>query len=569
MGLAEYNFTLKLDGILMNSSSISKQISMMLAGVSIIGTILFILLVSNDVNTRKMSLVESQAQELITRSAQMFMVSTVKFHEIFSSEPDPIAKQTILEDWNRTIEAVDIAVTNDFGAAHSKVRLFSNPMYVKTERLGKAATLSKGPTELEALKRFSQGDAEMVYMDEDVYTLAVPLYSDMHPGCANCHSIDVQKHELLGGVSATIPMAKVNAEAEQTIWMAAIFIIIALFSLLATIYLFLGRRVIKPLSMISNQSRHISESIESGNVDHRVDAKGNAEIATLTDSFNGLLSVVKSLFDNLKLNSGHVYQAAEKTSDMAQSQEQVALKQQDSIQSIVTALSELQKAGDLVSNRALNTADTSSEVSQFVSEGRQTMQQTVDAINALANEVNKASDVIEALDKRSDSIGSIISTIDGIAEQTNLLALNAAIEAARAGEQGRGFAVVADEVRTLAQRTQSATSEINQLINNLQSDARTASSVMGSSTNKAVATVDVAQQALEKLDEITQQVEVINSMNSDIAAASEEQVTTIADINNNLQTVSEVTNNSVEAAQSMSSESESLKHLSKQMLNHA
>ena len=153
-------------------------------------------------------------------------------------------------------------------------------------------------------------------------------------------------------------------------------------------------------------------------------------------------------------------------------------------------------------------------------------------------DVEEANDVVGHLSQRSESIGSIISTIDSIAEQTNLLALNAAIEAARAGDQGRGFAVVADEVRTLAQRTQAATSEINQLVGELQSGSQQASIVMRSSSDKAKGTVDNASQASESLQQVTQQIMTINQLNEHIANAADQQSLTIVSLGKNVTDIS-------------------------------
>ena len=156
-------------------------------------------------------------------------------------------------------------------------------------------------------------------------------------------------------------------------------------------------------------------------------------------------------------------------------------------------------------------------------DGQGVVEGSIDAINRLAGEIERAATVTDKLDEYSTNIGAVLDVIRGIADQTNLLALNAAIEAARAGEQGRGFAVVADEVRTLASKTQESTSEIQDMIERLQTGTREAVSVMQSSRGEAQNSVEQTAIAGESLSKITQAVSVINDMSTHIASAAEEQ----------------------------------------------
>lgn len=549
----------------MTFNSLSKQVLITFSAIGGVATLLFVWFLSSSIKSNMIDDTHNKANELLSRTAQMFMVSTIKFNEQYTAESDPQKQAEIHADWARTIQAVDTAVINDFGDSQSRVRLFTDSRFVSPPSMGGAATAASGSYELNALQAFNNGNTLHTSEDNDYYRIAVPLYSNMHDGCATCHGLDTSQKILLGGVSVNVPLSEANETINSRIITSTSVMVLIMTVFLATIYFFVIHKVIRPIKSLNAQTTDITRAIESGDLNQNIHLTAEHEIQDMANSFTELLKVIRALFSNMTNNSRQVLQAADVTSNMAQDHQGVALKQQTNINHIVAALEELLNAGSLVSERAGSTAETSEQVNVSVKEGRDTMENALVAINNLSGEVNKASEVIQTLDQRSDSIGSIISTIDGIAEQTNLLALNAAIEAARAGEQGRGFAVVADEVRTLAKRTQEATSEINELIKNLQSDARRASSVMQAGTKTAEETVSHAQKAQDKLDTITNQVATINDMNRDIASAADQQTSTVSNINVLLKEVSEDTNNSVDAANSMARESEKLQHLSKKM----
>ena len=184
---------------------------------------------------------------------------------------------------------------------------------------------------------------------------------------------------------------------------------------------------------------------------------------------------------------------AEETSVITQQTSQTAQSQQAETAQVATAMTEMNATVQEVANNTQITSQAASDVTREAIQGRQAMEQTVEQIQQLADEVEKAAEVVGGLEKNSQEIGAVLDVIKGIAEQTNLLALNAAIEAARAGEQGRGFAVVADEVRTLASRTQQSTEEINKMIEKLQVGSRQAVTAMGQSREKT-------QQAVKQAD---------------------------------------------------------------------
>ncbi len=215
-------------------------------------------------------------------------------------------------------------------------------------------------------------------------------------------------------------------------------------------------------------------------------------------------------------------------------------RQQTEIEQVAAAMEEMSASVREVAGNASGAASAAERASQAASNGQKVVQATMQSIQNLAGEVERAANVIHKLEADSEGIGKVLDVIRSIAEQTNLLALNAAIEAARAGEQGRGFAVVADEVRTLASRTQQSTQEIQQMIECLQSGARDAVSVMAQGRSRASASVDQAGRAQDSLTEITKAVGDITEVNGQIARAAEQQSVVASEVSRSLQSINDV-----------------------------
>lgn len=215
------------------------------------------------------------------------------------------------------------------------------------------------------------------------------------------------------------------------------------------------------------------------------------------------------------------------------------------IEQLATAMNEMTATVKEVANNAGSASTSTAEASDVAQEGSKFVDATITTINSLSNNIGASSNAVNSVEMKVEGIGSVVDTIRSISEQTNLLALNAAIEAARAGEAGRGFAVVADEVRNLAKRTQDATVEIQGMIEQLQTSAQDAVRLMGKSVNEADIGVDQVTQAGSKLADIVEKVHHISDMNYQIASAAEEQTTVASDINENLEQVKEVVEGSV------------------------
>ncbi|MEC6831790.1 methyl-accepting chemotaxis protein [Photobacterium toruni] len=279
-----------------------------------------------------------------------------------------------------------------------------------------------------------------------------------------------------------------------------------------------------------------------GDLTRRLEPHSNDEVGQLAHNFNLFVSNLHSMLTRLSLVSSTLNQQSHITASQAEERSTRIQFQQDEINMVATAINEMAAATHEIASNAENTARTSEETVLASGHGSIQVNQSQQSIASLAQEVETATGVISELNSHAQSINTILSTIQGIAEQTNLLALNAAIEAARAGEQGRGFAVVADEVRVLSQRTHASTQEIQQMIETLQQTTSQAVGIMDDSRHLAETSVDDANSASASLSQITTAVNNISDMATQIASAAEEQSSVTSEITRNTEGIRDVSN---------------------------
>ncbi len=353
--------------------------------------------------------------------------------------------------------------------------------------------------------------------------------------CLECHR-RVESGTVGGAIRLSYSLQQADSLAfaglVKKFAVLASLLIVALIAL----YALLNRVVVQPVVEMKNRLKDIATG--NGDLTKVLAESSDDELGECAHWFNSFVGKLRAMILEIFDNAGELRKASDSMEQIAQQTNTNVLRQQTETDQVATAMNQMAAAVQEVSRNATQAADAALRADDEARQGKDIMGQTSRAIDALAGEVETAGGVIQQLAKDSNDISVVLDVIRGIAEQTNLLALNAAIEAARAGEQGRGFAVVADEVRTLAERTQRSTQEIQKMIESLQRRAKDAVDVMQRGEYQAKASVEQAAQAEVSLQTITRVVCDISDMCTQIAAAAEQQDKVSTEINRNVGNIS-------------------------------
>ena len=326
--------------------------------------------------------------------------------------------------------------------------------------------------------------------------------------------------------------------------MNAIGFILAMLVLATLAWLAIG--ILRPMRDLANT---MTQAANENDLTLRMTIQTQDEIGETSQAFNSMLEKFQASIGQVNGSSTQIAAASEEMSAITQQTTQGVQEQQSQTDQLATAMNQMTATVQEVARNAAEAASGAAQARTESDIGSQIVNTTTETINSLSESISRASSAIQKVEGDSEQVSTVLDVIRGIAEQTNLLALNAAIEAARAGEQGRGFAVVADEVRTLASRTQEATLEIQQMIESLQTGAHEAVQLMGESREFSQNGVEQTLKAGDALKGIVNAVATINDMNIQIASAAEEQGAVAEEINRNVVTISEIADQTTEGAE--------------------
>ncbi|WP_312773843.1 methyl-accepting chemotaxis protein [Pseudomonas rhodesiae] len=319
----------------------------------------------------------------------------------------------------------------------------------------------------------------------------------------------------------------------------------------------LTRSIVTPL----RKAVQVAETIAGGNLSSVIEDDGKDEPARLLGALSTMQTNLRQTIRHIAGSATQLASAAEELSAVTEEASRGLQQQNDEIDQAAAAVNEMTAAVEEVARNAVSTSEASRQSNQAAREGRDRVVQTVDAIQTMTHDVQSTAVMIEGLATQGRDIGKVLDVIRAIAEQTNLLALNAAIEAARAGEAGRGFAVVADEVRALAHRTAQSTQEIEKMVAGIQNGTGEAVQSMQQSNQRTQDTLEMARAAGVALEQITQSISLINERNLVIASASEEQAQVSREVDRNLVNIRDLASQSTSGANQTSAASHELSRL--------
>ncbi len=385
----------------------------------------------------------------------------------------------------------------------------------------------------EVLKSNKVTSSEGKHNGINILETVLPLPNEER--CQSCHD---KETKMLGALKLNTSMEQgYTASRKATYWLliaGAVALAASLVCLVIVLRLTVTRKINDFVAKVTDLARG------EGDLTKQIIVKSNDEFGQLADEINSLVDKIRRIISQIAQTSEQVSTSAVELQSnavqMATGAEEVAAQ----AETVATAGEEMSATSGDIAQNCMMASEGSQQASAAAVSGVAVVNETITAMNSIAERVRSSAKAVESLGSRSDQIGAIVGTIEDIADQTNLLALNAAIEAARAGEQGRGFAVVADEVRALAERTTRATREIGEMIKAIQLETKGAVIAMEEGVNEVAKGSEKASDSGRALEQILQQINDVNSQIHQVAIAAEQQTATTSEISNNMQQITEV-----------------------------
>ncbi len=399
--------------------------------------------------------------------------------------------------------------------------------------------------------------------DDRILTIVRPMLAlkDYRgTNCMLCHV--VEENEVLGAVRLDLSLKELDSKVNKELWYNIGLNIILLIIGLIVISYAIRRLVATPLKEATKTIQTIENESD---LSRRIPVRSGDELGEMAQATNRMLDKFSHIIKQLHSSTKQLAEQSQALSTTTEQSTDGVRRQQIETEQVSTAMTEMEQTARDVASNAANTAHTTNEANQQAKAGSAQVSTTIETINQLAKEVTQSAAIISKLEQESEGISRVVEVISNIAEQTNLLALNAAIEAARAGEQGRGFAVVADEVRTLATRTHDATQEIQSMVENLQNESRGAVKAMDQSRERAESSVTDAAHAGEVLEQITAAVATIFQMNEQIATAATEQSAVASEMSESVVRISDVTHETAQTSTEVAETSDKLAALAQEL----